>query len=125
MIIRDILISSSNVVGFVSSSIPLTNFVPNSGIPNDPVFVARSEAIEKRGGSPFMELSVPDAVIKFRQGIGRLIRRSDDKGVVVVLDRRIIEKTYGSIFMASMPECKKMYEPLSDICKKINTFIFD
>ena len=94
-------------------------------VPNDPVFVARSEAIEKRGGSPFMELSVPDAVIKFRQGIGRLIRRSDDKGVVVVLDRRIIEKTYGSIFMASMPECKKMYEPLSDICKKINTFIFD
>ena len=53
-------------------------------VPNDPVFVARAEAIEKRGGSSFMELSVPEAVIKFRQGIGRLIRRSDDKGVVVV-----------------------------------------
>ncbi|MCR5189374.1 MAG: DEAD/DEAH box helicase family protein [Treponema sp.] len=94
-------------------------------VPNDPVFVARSEAIEKRGGSPFMELSVPDAVIKFRQGIGRLIRRSDDKGVVVVLDRRILEKRYGSIFLASMPECKKIYEPLNDVCKKINNFIFD
>lgn len=64
-------------------------------VPNDPVFVARAEAIEKRGGSSFMELSVPEAVIKFRQGIGRLIRRSDDKGVVVVLDRRIYEKKIG------------------------------
>ncbi len=94
-------------------------------VPNDPVFVARAEAIEKRGGSSFMELSVPEAVIKFRQGIGRLIRRSDDKGVVVVLDRRIFEKRYGSIFISTMPECKKMYEPLSDITKRINSFIFD
>ena len=94
-------------------------------VPSDPVFKARSEAVEKRGGSSFMELSVPEAVIKFRQGIGRLIRRSDDKGVVVVLDRRIFEKRYGSIFIASMPECKKMYQPLSEICKKINNFIFD
>ena len=94
-------------------------------VPNDPVFVARAEAIEKRGGSSFMELSVPEAVIKFRQGIGRLIRRSDDKGVVVVLDRRIYEKRYGSIFTASMPECKRIYESLSDISRKINSFIFD
>ena len=94
-------------------------------VPNDPVFVARAEAIEKRGGSSFMELSVPEAVIKFRQGIGRLIRRSDDKGVVVVLDRRIYEKRYGSVFTASMPECKKMYEPLSDITERINSFIFN
>lgn len=94
-------------------------------VPNDPVFVARSEAIEKRGGNSFMELSVPEAVIKFRQGIGRLIRRTDDKGVVVVLDRRIVEKRYGSIFIASIPECKKMYEPLSIITEKITHFIFD
>lgn len=94
-------------------------------VPNDPVFVARSEAIEKRGGNSFMELSVPEAVIKFRQGIGRLIRRSDDKGVVTVLDRRLYEKRYGSIFISSMPECKKMYEPLSEICNKISSFIFD
>ncbi len=93
-------------------------------VPNDPVFVARAEAIEKRGGSSFMELSVPEAVIKFRQGIGRLIRRSDDKGVVVVLDRRIYEKRYGSIFIASMPECKKAYEPVSELSRRINSFIF-
>ena len=94
-------------------------------VPNDPVFVARAEAIEKKGGSSFMELSVPEAVIKYRQGIGRLIRRSDDKGVVVVLDRRIYEKRYGQIFIASMPDCKKVYEPLSEITKKINAFIFE
>ena len=93
-------------------------------VPNDPVFVARAEAIEKRGGSSFMELSVPEAVIKFRQGIGRLIRRSDDKGVVVVLDRRIYEKKYGSIFIASMPDCKKVYEPVSELSRRINSFIF-
>ena len=93
-------------------------------VPNDPVFVARAEAIEKRGGSSFMELSVPEAVIKFRQGIGRLIRRSDDKGVVVVLDRRIYEKRYGYSFISSMPECKQIYEPLSEITKRINSFIF-
>ncbi|MCQ2591680.1 MAG: DEAD/DEAH box helicase family protein [Treponema sp.] len=92
-------------------------------VPNDPVFIARSEAIKKRGGNSFMELSVPEAVIKFRQGIGRLVRRYDDKGIVVVLDRRIFEKRYGSIFTASMPECKKMYEPLMDITKKIKDFI--
>lgn len=94
-------------------------------VPNDPVFVARGEAIEKRGGNSFMELSVPEAVIKFRQGIGRLIRRSDDRGSIVVLDRRIIEKRYGSFFTICMGECKKIYEPLSTICSKINSFIFD
>lgn len=94
-------------------------------VPNDPVFVARSEAIEQKGGNSFMELSVPEAVIKFRQGIGRLIRRSDDKGVVVVLDRRIYEKRYGTIFVASVPECKKMYSPLSEIVEKTTSFIFD
>ena len=94
-------------------------------VPNDPVFMARSEAIEKRGGSSFMELSVPEAVIKFRQGIGRLIRRSDDKGVVTVLDKRIYEKRYGANFINSLYECKKTYAPLDELTKTINRFIFD
>ena len=94
-------------------------------VPNDPVFVARAEAIEKRGGNSFMEMSVPEAVIKFRQGIGRLIRRSDDRGVVTVLDRRVYEKRYGSSFIQSMPECKKAYEPLQELTDKIKRFIFD
>ena len=94
-------------------------------VPNDPVFVARAEAIEKRGGSSFMELSVPEAVIKYRQGIGRLIRSTQDKGVVVVLDRRIYEKRYGSIFISSMNECQKLYENLDLLTEKIHNFIFN
>ena len=70
-----------------------------------------------------MELSIPEAVIKFRQGFGRLIRKSDDRGVVVVLDRRIYEKRYGSIFLNSIPETKRMYSPLNEITDKIERFL--
>lgn len=94
-------------------------------VPNDPVFTARAEAIQKRGGNSFMELSVPEAVIKFRQGIGRLMRRSSDKGAVVVLDRRIYEKKYGSIFLANVPQCKRLYENLEKICDSLSSFIFN
>ncbi len=93
------------------------------GVPSDPVFAARSEQIQKRGGSPFMELSVPDAVIKFRQGFGRLIRRGDDRGSVVVLDRRIMEKQYGRIFLTSIPECKVIYDSLSSILTAVDRIL--
>ena len=92
-------------------------------VPNDPVFKARSEAIRKKGGNSFMELSVPEAIIKFRQGVGRLIRKNTDKGTVVVLDRRIYEKQYGSLFLANVPECKKYYEPVSKILDIIEEFL--
>ena len=92
-------------------------------VPNDPVFKARSEAIRKKGGNSFMELSVPEAIIKFRQGVGRLIRKNTDKGTVVVLDRRIYEKQYGSLFLANVPECKKYYEPVSKILDIIEQFL--
>ncbi|MDY5763243.1 MAG: helicase C-terminal domain-containing protein [Treponema sp.] len=92
-------------------------------VPNDPVFKARSEAIRKKGGNSFMELSVPEAIIKFRQGVGRLIRKNTDKGIVVVLDRRIYEKQYGSLFLANVPECKKYYEPVSKILDIIEEFL--
>ena len=62
-----------------------------------------------------MELSVPEAVIKFRQGFGRLVRRGDDSGTVVVLDRRIMEKPYGRIFMQSLPKTRVMYDSVDDI----------
>ena len=92
-------------------------------VPNDPVFKARSEAIRKKGGNSFRELSVPEAIIKFRQGVGRLIRKNTDKGTVVVLDRRIYEKQYGSLFLANVPECKKYYEPVSKILDIIEEFL--
>lgn len=93
------------------------------GVPNNPIFAARSELILSKGGSPFMELSVPDAVIKFRQGFGRLMRRYSDKGAVVVLDRRIVEKQYGRIFTSSVPETKKMYDNLETICGAVAAFV--
>ncbi|MBQ9237922.1 MAG: ATP-dependent DNA helicase [Treponema sp.] len=94
-------------------------------VPSDPVFMARGDAIERRGGNPFMALSVPEAVVQFRQGVGRLIRRSTDRGVVVLLDRRIYEKRYGTVFINSIPESKRRYETLEESAAAIESFLFD
>jgi ATP-dependent DNA helicase DinG len=92
--------------------------------PNDPVFEARREAIEKNGGNPFMELSLPSAVMKFKQGFGRLIRRSSDRGVVAVLDSRIIKKRYGTFFLESLPETRTSFTDLSGILRATENFLF-
>jgi ATP-dependent DNA helicase DinG len=73
-------------------------------VPSEPVLEARAEAIEQEGGNSFMQYSVPQAVIKMRQGFGRLIRRRSDWGAVVVLDNRIINKFYGKVFLKSLPK---------------------
>lgn len=92
-------------------------------VPDDPIYAARSDIIQQRGGNPFMELSVPDAIIKFRQGFGRLMRRSDDKGVIVVLDRRLAERQYGRMFSASVPQTKKMYDGVDSIADEVRHFL--
>ena len=92
--------------------------------PNNPVFEARREALEKKGGNPFMDLSLPEAVMKFKQGFGRLMRRSSDHGAVVVLDRRFIHKQYGIIFQQSLPETKTLYAELSSIVREMENFLF-
>ena len=69
----------------------------------DPLFQARCEKIEREGGSSFAQLSVPQAVIRFRQGFGRLIRSRADRGIVVVADARILRKSYGTAFARSLP----------------------
>lgn len=71
--------------------------------PNHPIMEARSEYIQQRGGNPFAEMTVPDALVKFRQGIGRLIRRHEDTGNIVILDSRIVTKPYGSRFVEALP----------------------
>ena len=71
--------------------------------PGHPVSEARAEAIRERGGNPFVEKAVPDALVKFRQGIGRLIRRHDDTGNIVLLDSRILTKPYGTRFLQALP----------------------
>ncbi len=71
--------------------------------PGDPVVTARLRAIRGRGGDPFAEYQVPEAVLALRQGIGRLLRRGDDFGLIAILDRRVITKGYGSIFRDNLP----------------------
>jgi ATP-dependent DNA helicase DinG len=71
--------------------------------PDRPLTEARLEAIRSRGGNPFTEDSLPRAVIRFKQGIGRLIRSRTDTGRVVVLDPRIVTKPYGRQFLAALP----------------------
>jgi len=73
-------------------------------VPTEPVQQARAEQIQAGGGDPFREYSVPQAVIKFRQGFGRLIRSRDDRGAVLILDRRVTTKGYGKIFLRSLPD---------------------
>jgi ATP-dependent DNA helicase DinG len=71
--------------------------------PTHPITEARCDRIRDRGGSPFNELTLPDALIKFRQGVGRLIRTATDRGVVTLLDSRVLAKSYGRLFMDCLP----------------------
>jgi len=72
--------------------------------PTHPITEARCDHIRERGGSPFNELTLPDALIKFRQGIGRLIRTATDRGLVTILDSRILLKPYGRLFLDGLPQ---------------------
>jgi len=74
-------------------------------VPDHPLIEARVEKIEAEGGNSFFEFSLPEAVLKFRQGVGRLIRSKSDTGIVVVLDNRILAKKYGQTFLNSIPKC--------------------
>ena len=73
-------------------------------VPNDPVTEAIIENIKKSGKNPFNDYQVPQAVIKFKQGVGRLIRSKDDKGSIIILDNRVIKKIYGKKFLKSLPK---------------------
>ncbi|HCA43717.1 MAG TPA: ATP-dependent helicase [Bacteroidetes bacterium] len=74
-------------------------------VPDHPVVKARMEFIDARGGNSFMEYSLPEAILKFRQGVGRLIRNSNDKGIIVILDNRILTKPYEKFFLNSIEKC--------------------
>jgi ATP-dependent DNA helicase DinG len=72
-------------------------------VPTDPLVAARSEQIEQGGGDPFRDLHLPEAVLRFRQGVGRLIRTATDRGAVIVADSRIVRAGYGRSFRAALP----------------------
>ena len=74
-------------------------------VPDHPLIEARLEVIEARGGDPFAEYSLPEAILKLRQGVGRLIRTKQDNGIVAILDPRILSKSYGSAFLKALPKC--------------------
>ncbi len=78
-------------------------------VPNHPLTEARCDRIKEAGGRPFEDFSIPNAVLMFRQGIGRLIRSKTDTGIIVVLDPRVVTKYYGRIFLNSIPRCPVEY----------------
>ncbi len=73
-------------------------------VPTHPILEARTEWIRERGGNPFNELTLPDALIQFRQGVGRLIRTAKDRGVITILDSRVVQKPYGRLFLECLPQ---------------------
>lgn len=92
-------------------------------VPSDPIFKAKSDIINKAGGNSFMQLSVPQAAVHFKQGFGRLIRTSTDRGIVTVLDKRLLIKRYGSFFINSIPETRRCFAPLKEIISGIGNFL--
>lgn len=93
-------------------------------VPTDPVLMARMEEIEKRGGNSFFELSLPDAVIKLKQGFGRLMRCSSDRGAVLILDPRIINKPYGGFFLKSLPETIRSVKESERLLSDLENFLY-
>jgi ATP-dependent DNA helicase DinG len=74
-------------------------------MPDHPLIEAKLEAITEAGGDAFRDYSLPEAVLKLRQGVGRLVRAKSDRGIVVILDSRIVSKPYGRAFLAALPKC--------------------
>ena len=74
-------------------------------VPDHPLIEAKLELIQARGGDAFTEYSLPEAILKFRQGVGRLIRTKSDNGIIVILDNRIVTRPYGRAFLKALPEC--------------------
>lgn len=91
-------------------------------VPSEPIFQARSQAIEARGGDPFMEYALPGAIVKFKQGFGRLIRNKRDRGCVVCLDNRLLTKGYGRLFLNSLPACQTVFAPSSEVQQQMVEF---
>ncbi|WP_347549879.1 ATP-dependent DNA helicase DinG [Pseudalkalibacillus hwajinpoensis] len=91
--------------------------------PDNPVFQARSEQLKESGGNPFMELSLPEAIIRFKQGFGRLVRSQRDRGAVFVFDRRIISTRYGRSFVKSLPEVPLLKGSIEELVNELDLWL--
>ncbi|HEY2982005.1 MAG TPA: helicase C-terminal domain-containing protein [Anaerolineales bacterium] len=88
-------------------------------VPTDPLIAARSELYE----DPFNEYYLPESILKFRQGFGRLIRTASDRGVVALLDRRVLTKQYGRLFLESLPQCTARQGPLANLAREAGKWL--
>lgn len=95
-------------------------------VPSDPIIAARQRSIEDEGGSSFYEYSVPQAIISLKQGLGRLIRSTTDRGVLAVLDPRLRTKAYGQMFLKSLPRCRVTsdVDELSRVFENVSNYRF-
>ena len=88
-------------------------------VPSDPVIAARAETYD----DPFYQYALPEAILRFRQGFGRLIRTQTDRGVVAVLDKRVLTKQYGRLFLESLPPCTFKQGLLADLPKQTERWL--
>ena len=88
-------------------------------VPSDPIIAARSESFD----DPFNEYNLPEAILRFRQGFGRLIRTQTDRGVVVILDKRVITKPYGKLFIESLPQCTFIQASIANLPEKATRWL--
>ncbi|HXE73628.1 MAG TPA: helicase C-terminal domain-containing protein [Candidatus Nitrosotenuis sp.] len=84
-------------------------------VPTEPVLAARAAQVDRQGRNAFQEYQLPLAVLKFRQGFGRLIRSQRDRGIVLVLDHRLVRRAYGQAFLESLPPCRRLKGPLQPL----------
>ena len=94
-------------------------------VPDDPLVVARGERLRERGRDPFRADAVPEAVVRFRQGVGRLIRRSDDRGILVVCDPRLATASYRGPFLKALPVDPERWRDARGLAEAAARFLSD
>ncbi len=91
-------------------------------VPTEPIQIARCAAIDQNGGNSFTSYTVPQAIIRFKQGFGRLIRHRNDRGVVLILDQRVVGKGYGRLFLNSLPPARRIAAPAAQVHQELRQF---